>query len=220
MSDVHTASYAPVVLKRQEIFDLLSLVLKDQGVSFLHSVRGFDLDDSAKEFVPDADRELENIGSFQDAYLVAAGWECACYDFRLLQWSFELFWFETDSRAGVFQNIALAFPHSLYRIATKEATVTTRWLSLLTQLGVALGKVTMICGPEVLLVPSTEPRLLARFQHYVNNFQPGTYSIHTVLCSSAALDEQTRQQAAAAGFSERPVDDGYLLLTQLPLERE
>lgn len=220
MADVHTALYAGVELGRQEVFDLLTSVLRDQGVVFLHSARGLYWDDGAEEFVPDADKELEDIETFRDAFLTAAEWECTCYDFRFSQWAFELYWFEADSHAGHLQNIALGFPHSLYKFMTKDTAVTTRWLAFLSELGLALGKAAMICGPEVLLIPATAPTLLARFRHYVNNFQPGTYSIHTVLCSAVALDDQNRQAAVAAGFSLNPVDDDYWLLTQLPQERE
>jgi hypothetical protein len=215
MADTHQVVYARLALSRQEIADRIVSAFRNHHVEFLHSVRGLDWDEDFQEFTPNIDQELENIRQFPDAFSATRKWTCACFDFRFLQWAFELYLYKDGSHHSHMQNVALSFPHSLYKVATEDIDVATQWFMLLGDIGVALDRAMMICGPDVLITSYTDSQLVERFHRYLEKFERGTYSIHTVLCPDFLSAGAVREKLLAEGFFISPIKDDYQLITLL-----
>jgi hypothetical protein len=215
MADTHQATYARLALSRQETAERIASAFCKRHVEFLHSVRGLYWDKDFHELTPHIDQELEHIHHFHDASSVTQNWSCACFDFRFLQWAFELYLYKGEQSHSHLQHVALSFPHSLYKVATEEADVATQWLVLLGDLGVALERATMICGPDVLITSYTDSQLLEKFRHYLEKFECGTYSMHTALCSSFLSEEPVRKKLRSDGFFIAQIRDDYQLITLL-----
>jgi len=215
VADTHQAVCVRLALSRQEIADRIMSVFHHHHVEFLHSVRGLYWDEDFQELTPNIDQELENIHQFPDAFSATREWTCVCFDFRLLQWAFELYLYKGGPPHSHMQHVALSFPHSLYKVATEDMDVATQWLMLLGDIGVALDRATMICGPDVLITSYTDSQLFEKFQHYLEKFERGTYSIHTVLCPDFLSKRRVREKLLSDGFLISQIRDDYQLVTLL-----
>jgi hypothetical protein len=215
MADTHQATYARLALSRQEIAERITAAFRKRHVEFLHSVRGLYWDKDFHALTPNIDQELEHIHHFHYASSMTQYWPCACFDFRFLQWAFELYLYQGEQSQSHLQHVALSFPHSLYKVATEDMDIATQWLILLEDIGIALERATMICGPDVLLTSCTDSQLLERFHHSLEKFERGTYSIHTVLCSDFLSKGRIREKLLSDGFLLSQIWDDYQLITLL-----
>jgi hypothetical protein len=190
MADTHKAAFAGLELNRKEIYKRILPVFQKYKIWFTHSVRGLLWDNEYKEFVPNLEQELEDINKFQDAFLETYSWTCACFDLRFFQWSFELYLYnKCGSELARFEHILLSFPHSLYKMALEDVDITEQWLLLLKDIGIAIGNLTMICGPNVPIDCFTESSLLARFERYVKRPELLINQIHTAFLPISVLNE-------------------------------
>jgi len=97
MADTHQATYIRFALSRQETTEQIASAFCKRHVEFLHSVRGLYWDRDFHAFTPNIDQELEHINHFHDASSMTQDWPCACFDFRFLQWAFDLYLYNSKS---------------------------------------------------------------------------------------------------------------------------
>jgi hypothetical protein len=139
---------------------------------------------------------------------------------RLLNIAFELYLYDSPSPEAGGTNVFLSFPHSLYKFSVGDPVIAARWLGLLAHIGLSLDRAAMICGIEVLMISAPEDRLLARFQHFLQDAKPGSYVMHTVLTASPLMTGPLKEKLSALGFTAFPLAGPYRLWTQLRYDSE
>ena len=211
MADTHQAAYTSVELTRAEVFDRIVSVFDAHKIDFIHSVNGLRWADSVGEFYYNLDQATENIQDFRSALDVSSQWIGACFDFRFSQWDFELYLFTDNQR----ENVVLSFPHSLYKAAITNNDIASKWVGLLAGIGLSLGEVAMIDGPEVRMRSADASELFAQFRHVVKNYRRADYFIHTALFPQSLFNQLTHGQRLPETFFISNVIDDYQLATLL-----
>ncbi len=209
MADTHQAAYASVELTREEVFNRMMSVFEAHQIGFTHSVNGLCWDDSFAEFYYHLDPEKKNIKNLRDAWKISSQWMGAGFDFRFSQWDFELYLFTQNQR----ESVVLSFPHSLYKTATIDGGIASKWVRLLADIGLCLGKTAMICGPEVRILSAEGEELFAQFQHSLKNYRRGDYFIHTVLFPRLLFKKLIPGQQLPETFFISKVVDDYQVAT-------
>jgi hypothetical protein len=216
MADTHQAAYASVELTREKVFDRIVSVFEAHQIGFTHTVHGLRWDETFGEFYYALDQTKDNVETPRDAFKLSRGWVGVCLDFRFWQWDFELYLFSRNQR----ENVVLSFPHSLYKTATINSDIASKWIVLLEDVGLNLDQAVMICGPEARIQSAKASVLFAKFQDFLRNYRRGDYFVHTVLLPRLLFNKLGQSQQLPETFLISEVTETYQLATLLKNARQ
>jgi hypothetical protein len=216
MADTHQAAYASVELTRTEVFDRIVSVFEAHQIGFMHTVNGLRWDETFDEFYYALDQTKDNVETPRDGFKISRRWIGVCFDFRFWQWDFELYLFSRNQRAS----IVLSFPHSLYKTATINSEIASKWIGLLEDVGLSLGQAAMICGPGARIQSAKASALFAKFQDFLRNYRRGDYFVHTVLLPRLLFNKLEQSQQFPETFLISEVTENYQLATLLKNARQ
>ncbi len=216
MADTHQAAYSPFGSGRQQAFERVLLVLEDVGAQFDGGVRGMHWDADLDGFAYDDEHghDVEDVETATQAFDLSQDWECALLDFRFLGTQFELQLFGAENQV----HVAMAFSHSLYRLALEDASLASRWVDMLVSVAHALGATALLLGPDVQQRPYSEAQLLEFLRRTMQGHRPGAYGMHTARISIRTFSELERHAAIPAGFQKHDLGNDGVLLTLLSLK--
>lgn len=215
MADTHQAAYSPFGLGRKQAFERTLLVLEDVGARFDGGVRGMHWDAALEGFAYDDEdgHDIEDVATAAEAFDLSQDWECVLLDFRFLGTQFELQLFGAENQV----HVAMAFSHSLYRLALGDAALASRWVDMLVSVAHALGATALLLGPDVQQRPYSEAQLFELLRRTMQGHRPGAYGVHTARIPARAFNELERHTAVPAGFQTHDFGNNGVLITLLTL---
>jgi hypothetical protein len=227
MSSYHQATYVIPATGRQQLGDLLFPALVGNAVRFLWEARRFFWEDEFQEFSPDISTEIEGLESFTDVFAdthpETRKWPDLCLELQFLNWFFEGHLFHPaakDQENSPDVGISLSFPDGLFKAASKDTEIATRWLKLQADVALAVNAPIWLCGPEVPIAPFEVPKALSEFRRGVQFYKKNVMQLHTAGFQKGVLDEETQRVAQSAGFNAYALPSGYLVVTLLTLEED